>query len=88
MQSNFSISAVVSRIQENLLSLPHHVQQLLVDDLDDLERLLTGDGIHQHVPMEIHAVLGREYAVLILTGGVDQFHFVVGRINASDFGEG
>ena len=62
----------------NILSLSHHVQQLLVDDLDDFERLLAGDRVHQHVPVEVHAVLGGKYAVLILTGGVDQFHLVVG----------
>lgn len=75
-------------IQGNVLSLSHDVQQLLVDDLNDFERLLAGDRVHQHVPVEVHAVLGGEYAVLILTGGVHQFYLVVGWVDACDLGEG
>lgn len=35
------------------VSFSHHVNQLLVDDFDDFERLLTGDGVNQYVPVEV-----------------------------------
>ena len=35
------------------VSFAHDVDQLLVDDFDDFERLLAGNGIHENVPMEI-----------------------------------
>lgn len=52
-----------------------------------MERLEASDRVDQHIPMEVHAVLGREYTVDILTSSVDEFHLVVGGVDSSDFGE-
>lgn len=72
----------------HLLGFAHHVHQLLVNDLHHLEGLETGNRVYQHVTVEVHAVLGRKYAVDILTSCVNQLHLVISRVDARDFGEG
>lgn len=75
------------RYRSDLLGFAHHIHELLVDDLHEFERLLTGDRVDEHVAMEVHTVLGREYAVLILAGRIDQLHFVVGGVDACNLRE-
>lgn len=65
---------------EYLLDFAYHVEQLVIDDLYYLKTLTRVDRVNQHVAMEVHAVLGREYTVLVLTCSVHQLYFIVGRI--------
>lgn len=52
------------------------------------KRLLAGYRVHQDVAVVIHAVLHREYAVLVLARRVDELYDVVLRLYTLDLGEG
>lgn len=69
----------------DLLSFTHHINELLVDNLDDFERLLTCDRVDKNIPMEVHGILSWKYAVFILSSGVYEFHLVVGIVDTRYF---
>lgn len=70
------------------LNFADDVQEFVVDDLHDLEAFTRRDRIHEDVSVKVHAVLSGEDAEFVLTGCVDQFHFVVGGIESNGLREG
>lgn len=73
--------------RRDLLHFARDVQQLLVDQFHHLEGLRTGDAVHQHVTVDVYAVLRGEYGILVLSGRVHQLQLVVLVVHPSGLGE-
>lgn len=78
------------RLQSNYihsLDFAHHIQQFVIDDLDDFERFRRVDRIHEHVAVHVHRILGGKYRIFVLSRRVDEFQVVILISDAGGFRE-
>lgn len=63
------------------------VDDLVVDDLDHVERLAGRDGVHEDVSMDAYGVFRPEEGILILTSGVNDLAVILGALVGNGFHE-
>jgi hypothetical protein len=63
------------------------IQNLITNDSDHLEALLTSHRVDDHVPVDANVVLAVEKTVFVLAGGVDHLDSVVLVAESEDFAE-